>query len=365
MNRLLKFLSLSGLIFVLSCKPGVDKEIGIPKIQAGTAKITGTVTTQQKVPDISIEIFVTHPISGETVTHKVEVDKAGKFSIDFDVETDVSMVGLKTNLNPEKPLLVNVKSDNVTNIDITYNENSEIEAVKLNPEMNTNDVKESLPIVYEMVGIYDDKPSPQTQLYDKSPDAHLNFIKTTVADKLKILDKDSLISKERKEILARDFRLWHYRVRAFNYERSMRANFIYYTKDTVTIPKIQKIDRSYFDYMKDLDLNNSQYLVCPSFIDFQKEVLKNEILAIPEIAEQDISSWIKSVTAILSQAVGFSDGQYYDVLAANAFGKQITEGKKPLTEKQKNNISTYWKGGEIAKILLRKNEQLVKRLKQP
>lgn len=362
MNRLLKFLSLSGLIFVLSCKPGVDKEIGTPKIQAGTAKITGTVTTQQKVPDISIEIFVTHPISGETVTHKVEVDEAGKFSIDFDIETDVSLVGLKTNLNPEKPLLVNVKSDNVTNIDITYNANSEIEAIKMDPEMNTNDVKESLPIVYEMVGIYNNIPNPQTQLYDKSPDAHLNFIKTTVADKLKILDKDSLLSKERKEILARDFRLWHYRVRAFNYERSMRANFIYYTKDTLTIPKIQKIDRSYFDYMKDLDLNNSQYLVCSNFIDFQKEVLKNETLALPEIGEGDIKLWLTNVKGILSQALGFNDGQYYDILVANAYGRQITEGKKPLTEKQKKNITTYWKDGEIAKILLRKNEQLVKGL---
>ena len=363
MRRLFKFLSLLGFMFVLSCKPSVDKEIGTPKIQLGTAKITGSVTTQQKANGISLEIFVTHPISGETVTHKVEVDQAGKFSIDVDVETDFSLIALKTNLNPEKPLLINVKSNDVTNIDITYNANSEIEAIKTDPEMNTNDVKESLPIVYQMVGIYDDKPTPQTQLHDKSPDAHLNFIKTTVADKLKTLEKDSLISKERKEILARDFRIWNYRIRAFNYERSMRANFIYYTKDTVTIPKIQKVDRNYFNYMKDLDLNNSQYLVCSNFIDFQKEVLKNKILAIPEIAERDIPSWLAIVKTNLATALGFSDGKYYDILAANAFGTQLLDGKKPLSDNQKKNIKAYWKEGEIAKILLHKNEQLIKRLK--
>ncbi|RZK04277.1 MAG: hypothetical protein EOO43_22545, partial [Flavobacterium sp.] len=343
MNLLFKFSSLLSLILLLSCKPSVDNKTGSLKIHIGTAKLTGTVTSQNKVPDISVEIFISHPISGDIVKHKTEVDQAGKFSFDVDVETDLSLIALKTSLNSEKPLLVNVKSGGTTNIDITYNANSEIETIKTNPEMNKNDVIQSLPIVYRMLGIYDDRPSPQTQLYDKKPDAHLNFIKTTVADKLKILEKDSLISKERKEILTKDFRLWHYKVRAFNYERSMRANFRQFAKDTSSIPKIHQIDRSYFTYMKDLDLNNPQYLICSSFIDFQKEVLKNETLAIPEIAEQDISSWLKSVKAILSPAVGFSDGQYYDILAANAFGRQMIEGEKPLTEKQKKNITTYWK----------------------
>lgn len=360
MNLLFKFPSLFSLILLLSCKPSVDNVIGLPKIHFGTAKLTGTVTSQNKVPDISVEIFISHPISGDIVKKKTEVDQSGKFSFDFDVETDLSLIALKTSLNSEKPLLVDVKSGGITNIDITYNMSSEIETIKIDPEINRNDVVESLPTVYRMLGIYDDKPEPQIQLYDKNPDAHLNFIKTTVADKLKILDQDSMISKERKEILTKDFRLWHYRIRAFNYERSMRTNFRQFAKDTSIIPKIHQINRSYFTYMKELDLNNPQYLLCSTFIDFQKEVLKNETLAIPEIAEQDISSWLKSVKAILSPAVGFSDGQYYDVLAANAFGLQLIEGEKPLSEKQQKNITTYWKNGEIAKILLRKNEELVK-----
>ncbi|MGY4383186.1 hypothetical protein ACVWYN_000205 [Pedobacter sp. UYP24] len=71
--------------------------------------------------------------------------------------------------------------------------------------------------------------------------------------------------------------------------------------------------------------------------------------------------WIASVKAILSDVVGFTSGQYYDVLAANAYGRQLNEEAKPLTEKQKRNIADYWKEEEIAKILLRKNQQVVKK----
>jgi hypothetical protein len=97
-----------------------------------------------------------------------------------------------------------------------------------------------------------------------------------------------------------------------------------------------------------------------AYILYGKEILKNKTLALPEIADRDVSSWLASVKAILSGLVGFKDGQYYDILAANAYGRQLIQEGRPLTEKQKKNISDYWKEGEIAKILLRKNQVVVK-----
>mgnify|MGYP003463977308 CR=1 FL=1 len=44
----------------------------------------------------------------------------------------------------------------------------------------------------------------------------------------------------------------------------------------------------------------------------------------------------------------------------NAYGRQLIDEAKPLTEKQKKNIAEYWKDGEIAKILLRKNGLIAK-----
>ena len=357
------FLLLS-FILLLSCKPKPDLAIGTPQIKAGTAKITGKIMSGNELykNDGSVEIFVSHPVSGELFKYTTAIDRSGKFSIDVDVETDVSLIGLYTSVKPYNSLLVKVRSGEVTNIDITYNLNLDIEDVQTTPEMNKYDMMRSLPVINQMVGVYDLTPEPQIALYDKRPEAYINFLKARVSEKLEILNKDSLISKELKQILTKDFTIWRYKVGVFNYEGSMKFNFRNMVKDSTTkIPEIQKIDSSYFAFLKDFNLDDPEYLVCSNFADFQNEILKNKTLALPEIAELDIPTWLTEVKAKLSSLIGFKEGQYYDVLAANAYGRQIITDKKPLTARQKKNISDYWKEGEIGKILLRKNQQGTKK----
>jgi hypothetical protein len=378
MNRLIRkvitidLLCICTFLLLLSCKEPKDTAIGTPKIQAGTAHITGKISSPNEIHknNGSVEIFVPHPVSGEVSRYKTPIDQSGKFSVEVDVETDISLIGLYTSVKVYKSLFVKVKSGEVTNIDITYNQNLDIEDVETEPEMYKHDMMQSVKIINDMLGIYDSKPEPEMVLYDKSPETYINFVKTTYSEKLEILKNDSLVSKEMKEILARDFKIWRYSIGVFDYDRSMRYNFRRMAKDTTVMPKIQKIDRSYFNFLKDFDLNNSQYLVCWSFSDFQLQILKNKTLALPEIGDQDIPSWLASVKAILTDVVGFKDGQYYDILAANAYGRQLVKDPRavkgqqnqvlrPLTEQQKKNIADYWKEGEIAKILLRKNQQVV------
>lgn len=139
----------------------------------------------------------------------------------------------------------------------------------------------------------------------------------------------------------------------------MMFNYSLITGDEDNKPELQKIDRSYYRFLKDFKLNDPQYLHTSEFLNFQKEILQNEVLGLPEIAESDIPSWLASVKAVLSDLVGFDNGPYYDILAANAYARQLNEEVRPLTKKQKEHIAAYWKDGEIAKILLRKNQQVV------
>jgi len=127
----------------------------------------------------------------------------------------------------------------------------------------------------------------------------------------------------------------------------------------VNLPKIQKIDRSYFRFLKDFDLNDPQYLHTFTFPELQHNILQNEVLGLPRIGDSDIPSWLKNVKGLLAEQVGFKDGQYYDILAANAYGLQLNEEVKPLTTKQQEAIKNYWGKSEIAKILFRKNEKVI------
>jgi thiol-disulfide isomerase/thioredoxin len=359
MNKITKFslLYLFSLVLLLSCKESDGTVIGTPIIKAGKAKITGRITSPDNTNknNVFVNVSVSNPISGEQLKFKTLADQSGKFSIDIDVETDVSLGGLYISLNPEKVLLIKMTSGGVTNIDIAYNSELDIENIDITPDMNQKDMTEYTKVLRQMLES-GRAPSP---LYDKSVDEFLNYTKTNISKKLEILNDDRLISKELKEVLSKDFRLMVYSGQVFDYEGAMGRNYRAITKDKINKPDIKNIDESYFRFLKGFNLNDPQYLLCYKFPEFQKKILQNEVLSLPEIGDTDIISWLSSVKVILSDLVGFKDGPYYDILAANAYGRQLTEEVRSLTEKQKDNIANYWKKGEIAKILFRKNQQVV------
>lgn len=354
----LGFLYIFCFLLLLSGKPPVDGLINSPAIVAGTAKVTGVIRANSTNQDSTmVTIVALHPISGENVQYKALVDQFGKFAIDVEVETNISLIGLYTNLNTNKLLFIKLESGGVANIDIAYNSDNDIENINVKPTMNQNDITKGFEVMDNMIRY---RPNRALQpLYDKSADYFLNHIKTAISEKLAIVKKDTLLSRELKEVLVNDLQLWMYKINAFSYEEMMMLNYRNTSNDTSKKPDIQKIDRSYYRFLKNLRLNDIQYLNCFTFQDFQKEILQNDLIGLPEIGETDIATWLKSVKVILSDLVGFDNGLYYDILAANAYGKQLSEELRPLSEKQKKNIVSYWKTGEIAKILLRKNQKVV------
>src|SRR5690606_36567098 len=130
--------------------------------------------------------------------------------------------------------------------------------------------------------------------------------------------------------IAKDYRLFLYTGHVFDYEAEMKRNYRNATQDIVGEPEIQKIDRSYFRFLKDFNLNDPQYLHTFTFAEFQNLILQNEVLDLPKIGDNDIPSWLASVKAILADLIGFDEGPYYDILAANAYAHQLNEEIKPL-----------------------------------
>jgi thiol-disulfide isomerase/thioredoxin len=369
MTKMMKtnLLGILSILFLLACKQSVgtvtdttSTEASTTNIVAGTATLTGSITSPNGTDkdSIYVNVFIPHPISGEYGRYKALVDQSGKFSVDVDVETAVSLIFLNTSLNPYKPLYVKLTSGGVTNLDIAYNSDFDVVDVDVTPaNMTQHDMIRGLELIPKMSsGRRDKAPEP---MYDKSPDYFLKHTKTVLAERLEILNKDTLLSKELKGVLSKDFLLNMYVGHVFDYEYAMITNYGNTTGDRSAKPNLQKIDKSYYSFLKDLHLNDPQYLHASEFSNFQKEILQNEVIGLPEIAESDIPSWLASVKVILSDLVRFDNGPYYDVLAANAYARQLNEEVRPLTEKQKEQIAAYWKDGEIAKILHRKNQQVV------
>ncbi|MFN0257717.1 TlpA family protein disulfide reductase [Pedobacter ureilyticus] len=346
-------------IFLLFLCISSDKNIfGTPRIKTGRAKIIGKIIPPDTKRDsIYVDILISNPISGEDVKHTVLADQSGKFSVAVDVETDISLISLSTSLT-YSPIYVKLGSSGISNIDIIYKQDSDIESVKVTPNgLTSNDMAKSIEVISKMFDHSSGrKPEP---LYSKSPDYFLRYAKTILAERLEILKDNELLTREMKQILAKNFSLSLYNTFVFDYERYMVSNFNAVANNKNIRPAFQKIDRSYYRFLKDFKLNDPQYLICSEFPKLQQAILENQIIGLPSIGDTDISSWLAKVKTILSDLVGFDDGPYYDNLAANAYGRQLSVELKPLSIKQQTNISKYWKKGEITKILFRKNRQII------
>jgi len=346
------------LLFLLSSEESVCRVIDTPHIIAGTSKITGKITIpdDKNMDNIFVDITISQPISGEFVKYKALADRLGKFSIDVDVETNISFCSLNVSLNPDKLLLLKLISGGITNIDIIYNSSFNINNIEVTPEMYQNDVTQSFEVMNKML-VYRSGRKPEP-LYNQSTNYFLNYARNILSERLVIANSNPYLSEESKKVLTIDYRLFLYKGFVLNYEKYMKFNYENTDGDKNIKPNILKIDRTYYRFLKDFNLNDPQYLNCFTFQEFQKDILQNEILAFPLIAEIKIPSWLASVKVILSDLVGFDDGPYYDILAANAYARQLNEEARPLTENQKRNIRSYWKNGEIAKILFRKNQKV-------
>lgn len=356
--RKLHLFGVLSLLFLLLCNSSFGMVIDTPVIKVGIAKLTGTITVKNNTSSngIYVNITIPHPISGEFVKYKALVDRTGKFAIDVDVETSICFTRFYTSLAPDKALLIKLKSGDFTNINLAYDSSFDIEHLEVTPNMNKHDVLRCFGLIGEMIEFKSENfLNPP---YDKPTD-YLEYSKNVLSERLAVVRNDRLISKELTELLSSEFRLFLYQNSVFDYAGKMKENYRTTNGEKNTEPVIQNIDRLFFRFLKDFNLNDPQYLYAFTFLEFQTSILQDRTLGLPLIGDSDIPSWLNKVKPILSNLVGFKDGQYYDILAANAYGIQLNEQVRPLSQIQKENIKKYWKDGDIAKILFLKDQQVV------
>ena len=279
---------LSIFLLIISCTPSSDIQKDYStSIVAGTSKISGKINLPHGVikDSITVTIYVSHPITGENVEYEILLDQSRIFSQEIDIETETSLVGLKTNLDPYKVFRIKAINNDSAHIEITYDSGNALKNVEIIPAMNKYDMMQSVEIFNKMASYIPTDPNLEyPHLYNKSIDEFHSIVKKNFSRRLELfVDNDNLLSEEFKDFIAKDYQLFLYTGHVFAYEAQMKINYRNATRDKVNIPDIQKIDRSHFRFLKNFDLSDSQYLMIYSFSEFQDSILKNEILAIPTI----------------------------------------------------------------------------------
>ncbi len=336
-----------------------------PEIRSGIARIEGQVLNYKPKAGengLTISIGYTNIITGARVNIESKVNASNKFALNvplyqtvilvgFNVATNLHDYGWRTiGLNQDKPLQLTLKIKDSTDFELSGKGGLEL---SIDDMLNVDAARSRF---FEF-NTWDDyaKMTPEA-FFEKT--RHAEFSKRFEAS------IDSLtISKSARAFLLDDCTLLFLKGRVLVYKIVAEQDFsnngvkTQYADFSAVEP-----DLTAYSFLKEYDLNNPKYLYCFTYPEFLRRFLAIAAFKIPIIGEQNIDDWLKVVTKSTKEVVGFDSGLFYDLLVANAYAIQVEDEKKPLTERQIENIKIYFstKNTTFATILLKQNEELVR-----
>ena len=369
MNRFIiysKLILLVGicLIFLFPAKAN-NGRLPDPKIQAGIAKVSGKVTNFQlkegeEVPIVTF--YVPNPISAEMKEFKTHLSEDGSFNFEVPVECNYNIGNINLPALDYTIVSVGLIPGEVTKLEIFYDEAGRIKANMVSSIGLTSD--DLLNLYKMLVNFMEDRSVKSEPLYTMTPEEFSHYaIEKLIIDRTERSMNGSKISEKAKNIIIEECKLLYLNVFLLDYCDMMSLNY------RVTKPKgapddftPQEPGKSYYAFLKDFNLNDPQHLYngMNMYTEVLQTILLNKTLNIPRIKETPIKDWLKEVQTIMADLIGSNTGLFYDVLAANAYARQFNNELKPLSEKQKENIRSYFENEEITKILLNRNEEIVK-----
>jgi len=358
------------MFFSCTNRENNNNQLPDPKIKAGIVRISGSVSNL-KLPEgdkkVMISIWNRSLFTGEELKYAINLNKGNRFSIDIPLECSKAICGFHVESE--------TKDYGYCNIGLEQGKGLEMNIVFDDKGGMKVDTKNCLDLTFDdmmnilkAMGRFEDCHT-WGEFYKMSPKEFSDHELTISLKKRLNFAIDSLgFSEKIKKHLINDLSLNFLKGRLFWYKKDAEKSFkMSKQKDTPnTVYTAVEPDKSYYSFLKQYNLNNPQYLYCYYYSDFLKYFSAIEAFKIPEIKDTPIESWLVGVKASVKDAVGFDNGLFYDILAANVFGQQLFDRQEPFTSKQILNINNYYKtrNAEIAKILLNRNEELIRSLEK-
>ncbi|PXV68890.1 thiol-disulfide isomerase/thioredoxin [Dysgonomonas alginatilytica] len=347
-------------IAFLSCTSTNKDQFPEPKIMMATAKVTGVVRNFQLKEGEEkpvLKLYVPAPITAEVGTFETYLTEDGSFSFEVPIECNM-IIGTITSEIFDQSLIIGLASDKETKLVITKKDDNNIDVTILSRiGLTSNDVLNSGDVMEQMMS----PGSTYSSFYKMTPKDFASVAIKNMEERLNITVTDSTLSKGAKNFITNEFKLAYLVGCLLDYTGYMSLNYQNFkTEEEPEEFTPQEPDRSYYAFLKYFDLNNPQYLYNATYSRVLKAILSNETLNIPLINDTPIDEWLKGVKTTMADLIGSDNGLFYDRLTAGAYISQFDNELKPLSDKQIENIRNYFKNKEITKILLKKNEEVIK-----
>ncbi|MDR0542745.1 MAG: hypothetical protein LBH19_11135, partial [Dysgonamonadaceae bacterium] len=362
----LKLAASIGLFTLLSsCSHTEKTTLPNPEIKEGTTRLSGKVKDyhrKDKEKKPLIYLRVSYPITGETVNYQTSLEAEGSFCF-AEIPIECNTIGFITSdiFNWTAVGVGLISGDEEMQVEISYNENRHIQVRQAtNSVLSTSDQ-----LVYsdELTVKFLSPAETYKKSYDMNPEDYCQYTMYKMDKQIKFALDGASLSTTAENVITNEFKLL-YLVKAFlDYKESVSLNYSYFnTEEEPDDFTPQEPDKTYYSFLKDFNLNSPQYLYTMNYPEVLETILRNDTLGIPSIGETPVAQWMKEVKTMMASLVGFDKGLFYDLLAANSYALQFNDATRPLSNRQKENITNYFTGKkkEFAKILLKKNVEIEK-----
>jgi len=341
---------------------GRDNRFIYPQIHLGVCKISGKIIQSGLKPiskPIAVIIRPLYPVTGKEEIKEIRTDSLGRFTFDLETETNPSVCLISSSIDGNSANIYDEISQKDNEINLLYDENgklSNIQSSSIN-QFTVNDMIYSWDVLsnYQPVGVI--------RLDTRQPQVHFTRFYNKMDEWKKKLYENKYLSEKMKNCILNDCLVEDYSIGFLHYKIEIRKKYLGSSQnDEASI--FMRQNKKYFSFKTDLDLNSPQMFYSLAFFYFQKHLLDDSLLNISPIKDTPIEIWQNEVKNKISGLVGFNQGIYYDLLTAYAYANQIDNQTERLTNKQIDNIKSFFKNHNsgIINILLNDNNRHIAQL---
>ena len=330
--------------------------------ETGEAVVSGSLVnhSREAIADSSITLHVDYPIFEQQVSYSSKLQPDGSFSLNIPVLYPVYVL-LNTSWGSYQIL---VTPEEETSLKITKSENGKTEIEMLKGKMLSKaDQQEIQKTSWEVQETMMEGTNAEPFEPDVDPNVYRDYMLRKIEKDIAAIDRNANLSEDLKKQMKKLMRLGYFLAGSFNYGEAMYMRHLNLYPDEKTTQNefpVKNPELSYFSFLAHFDLNRPGSLMPSSYAKSLQALLKDSVLNIPDIGDTPVEEWIGEAKVIFSDLIGFDDGDFYDLLAANAYVKQFNVKLKPLSDIQKENIASYFKTPSYALLLSEENDKIEK-----
>ncbi len=334
-----------------SCHSGVSSDY---------AYVSGKIENGYADGDSIIVTFtVPNPIMNERTTYQTQVVNGEEFSFTIPVVCPVYAILVSSGchgtilLEPGKEIELEIVPDSSGVQQIQMIRGSQLSKQE---ESDLNEVSMALA---EMM--MSDANVSVSDMNSISPEAWADSTLIRMNKDLVVLTDDEKLPIDLKQSYYHCCKLFFYLPELFfKYEAHAKLNYL--RKNGQQDPDGAKfvapqLNPSYYSFLKHFNFKEPVTLHQDAYAKALKMLLTKEALGILPIGDMPVGEWVKDTQSKLSDLLGFKEGLFYDLLAANAYEAQMANDLQPLSDKQQENIRAYFSNQAIVDILMGENEK--------